>query len=131
MIGVDTNIIVDILRKHMSLEKLQQYADEDLWTSEVVAYELLYGAYASKEMTAEKIKYVEAILDTFIAIIPFNRKAVVKAAKIGGRLTKQGQMIDHMDILIAGSLIAHGCTKFLTKDKQDFERIKELEVITL
>lgn len=131
MIGVDTNMIVDILRKHMPLEKLQQYTDEDLWTSEVVAYELLYGAYASKEMAAEKIKYVEAVLDTFIAIIPFNRKAVVEAAKIGGRLTKQGQRIDHMDILIAGSLIAHGCTKFLTKDKQDFERIKELEVITL
>ena len=55
MIGVDTNIIVDILRKHITLEKLQQYSDEDLWTSEVVAYELLYGAYASKEMTAEKI----------------------------------------------------------------------------
>ena len=130
MIGVDTNIIVDILRKHITLEKLQQYSDEDLWTSEVVAYELLYGAYASKEMTAEKIKYVEAILDTFIAILPINRKAVVEAAKIGGRLTKQGQMIDHMDVLIAGSLVAHGCKRFLTKDKRDFERIKELDVVS-
>ena len=92
---------------------------------------LFYGAYTSKEMTAEKIKYVEDILDTFIAIIPLNRKAVVEAAKIGGRLTKQGQMMDHMDILIAGSLVTHGCTKLLTKDKQDFERIKEMEIITL
>ena len=131
MIGVDTSIIIDILRKHIVLEKLQNYTHEDLWTSEVVAYELLYGAYASKEMTAEKIKYAEAILDTFITIVPINRKAVIEAAKIGGRLTKQGQMIDHMDILIAGGLLAHGCKKFLTKDKQDFERIKELDVLSL
>ena len=39
MIGIDTSIIVDILRKHIPLEKLQQYADEDLWTSEIFAYE--------------------------------------------------------------------------------------------
>ncbi|MEK6903566.1 MAG: type II toxin-antitoxin system VapC family toxin [Nanoarchaeota archaeon] len=131
MIGIDTSVIIDILRKHTDWEKVRQSSDEDFWTSELVVYELFYGAYASKELTEKKIKDIEALLDVFTFIAPFQRKAAIEAARIGGTLSKEGQMIDHIDLLIAGSLLANGCTTFLTKNKRDFERIKELHVVSL
>ena len=109
---------------------MQKFSD-DLWTSELVVYELFFGAYASKELTEKKIKDIEALLDVFTFIAPLHRKAAIEAAKIAGALSKKGQMIDHIDALIAGSLLADGCTKFMTKNKRDFERIKELDVIDI
>ena len=131
MIGVDSSIIIDILRKKIDREKLQKFSEEDLWTTETVVYELLYGIYFTGEKIAEKEQQIAAILDTFTYILPFDRKSAIKAANIGGNLARTGQMLDHPDTLIAGSLLAHGCTRFLTKNKRDFERIKELEVVTL
>ncbi len=131
MIGVDSSIIIDILRKRINLEKLQKFSEEDLWTTETVVYELLYGIYFAGEKIVEKEQHIAAILDTFTYVLPFDRKSAAKAAHIGGNLARTGQMLDHNDTLIAGSLLAHGCTKFLTKNKRDFERIKELEVLDM
>lgn len=39
MIGVDTSVIIDILRNKASAAKLQEYADEELCTSEIAVYE--------------------------------------------------------------------------------------------
>ncbi|MBI2581414.1 type II toxin-antitoxin system VapC family toxin, partial [Candidatus Woesearchaeota archaeon] len=69
-------------------------------------------------------------IDAFSYVFPIERKASTLAAKIAGRLAKAGQTIQHSDALIAGSLLANGCKKLLTKNIKDFERVPGMEVVT-
>lgn len=129
MIGIDSNIIIDLLKDKNFAIKLQDYIKEDVYTSEIVIYEVLYGVYAAKHINDMEIKKLEDFIDSFANIFPIDRKASIYAAKLAGRLKKEGNIIGDNDILIAGSLLANGCTKFITKNKKDFGRIKELEII--
>lgn len=129
MLGIDSNILIDILRNRAAGVKLKEYEKEDLCTSEIVVYEILYGFYASQYFSNQKREEFEAILDTFTYIFPIDRRASFHAAQIAGILSKQGQTIEHSDALIAGSLLANGCKRFLTKNVKDFERISGLEIV--
>ncbi|HLC22709.1 MAG TPA: type II toxin-antitoxin system VapC family toxin [Candidatus Nanoarchaeia archaeon] len=127
MIGIDSSILIDILRGNVPPFEFGK--DSSLCTSEIVVYEVFCGLYGSSHFSGKKIDQFEAILDTFTHIFPLDRKASVFAAQIFGKLSKEGHMIQHSDALIAGSLLANGCTKFLTKNVKDFERIKDLEIL--
>lgn len=128
MLGVDSSILVDVLRKR-DAARLDKLSAEELCTSEIVVYELLYGIYANKQFSEQKLRELEAVLDTFTYIFQIERKTAIMAAQIAGRLSKAGQTIEDADALIAGSLLANGCTRFITKNTKDFERIKELELV--
>ncbi len=129
MIGIDSNILIDLLRRKESFLKLNKYEAEDFCTSEIVVYEILYGIYAAHYDSDKKLKEFNAILDTFSYIFPIDSKASQKAAEIAGKLSRSGQTISHTDALIAGSLLANGCMNFITKNKKDFEKIKELKIL--
>ncbi len=129
MLGVDSSVLIDVLRNKAVASKLQEYSAENLCTSEIVAYEILYGLYASKQFSEQRLKEFEAVLDSFTHVFPLERGASVLAAQIAGKLSRLGQTIEHSDALIAGTLLANGCRKFLTKNIKDFERIRELEVV--
>src|SRR3989344_6133887 len=130
MIGLDSDIIISILRKMGDYKSLlKKLSSEEICTSEIVIYEILYGLYASRDFSERRIKEFEAIMDTFSYIFPIDRKASENAAKIGGKLSRQGKIVGHSDILIAGSLLANGCNIFATNNIKHFENIKELELI--
>lgn len=129
MIGVDGSVLIDFLRGKSFADKLQRYSEVSLCTSEIVVYEILYGLYASNQFSDKKVKEFEAVLDAFDYVFPVERNASIIAAKIAGRLSKQGQTIRHSDALIAGTLLANGCKRFMTKNIKDFVRIKELEIV--
>ena len=127
MIGVDSSVLIDLLRNRNLATKLD--TNEDLCTSEIVVYEILFGIHASQHFSDKKLKEFEAILDTFAYVFPIERKASALAAKIGGKLSKAGQTVQHTDILIAASLLASGCSKLVTKNTKDFSRIEGLEIM--
>ncbi len=129
MIGIDSNVLIDVLRNKSSISKLKDLPPEEMCTSEIVVYEIFYGIFASREFGEQQAKQFEAILDVFTHIFPIERKASVKAAMIAGKLSKSGNTIQHTDALIAGSMLANGCSRFLTRNVKDFERIKELDVV--
>ncbi len=129
MIGIDSSVLIDVLRNKSSIDKLKSYYNELLCTSEIVVYEICYGFYASSQDTYERLMELESVLDVFVHIFPVDRKASVKSAQIGGRLARAGKMIEHRDVLIAGCLLANGCDKILTKNAKDFKRISGLKVI--
>ena len=128
MLGVDSSILVDVLRNR-DAAKLEKLSAEDLCTSEIVVYELLYGIYANKHFSEQKLRELWAVLDTFTYIFQIERKTSIMAAQIAGKLSKAGQTIGDADALIAGNLLANGCTRFITKNVKDFERIKELKLV--
>lgn len=131
MIGIDSNIIINILRDKKFAFEMQNYLKEEIYTSEIVVYEILYGLFASEQITDQKTKELEDFIDSFTYIFPVDRKASVYAAKLGGRLSKEGKIIGDNDILIAGTLLANGCKRFITKNIKDFSKIKELEIIKM
>lgn len=130
MIGVDSSVLIDLLRNRLPTGSLRELSEEDqLCTSEVVVYEVLCGIYSAQHSTEQRLKEFTAILDSLTFIFPLERAASVKAARLAGRLSKSGQTIGHTDALIAGSLLANGCKRLITKNVKDFERIKELELV--
>ncbi len=129
MIGLDSSILIEILRNRASVAGLRKYVEEEFCTSEIAAFEILYGAYALPKLDERKLMAAETLLDSLAYVFPVERKAARKAAEIAGRLSKSGQTIGHTDVLIAGSLLANGCKRFITKNMKDFERIKEFELV--
>lgn len=129
MIGIDSSVLIDLLRGKLAAGKLDRFLEEGLCTSEVVIYEILCGIYQAKSFSERQLKECEAVIDTFSYVFPIERKASTLAAKIAGKLAKTGQTIQHSDALIAGSLMANGCRRFITKNFKDFEHIPELDVI--
>lgn len=130
MIGVDSSTVIDLLRNKLSASSLNELSKDDrLCTSEVVVYEVLCGIYSAQHSAEQRLKEFAAILDSFTFIFPVERATSIKAAQLAGKLSKSGQTIGHTDALIAGSLLANGCKRFITKNVKDFERIKELELV--
>lgn len=130
MIGVDSSILIDLLRNRPPADSLKYLSEEDqLCTSEIVVYEVLCGIYSAQHSTEQRLKEFTAILDSFTFIFPVERATSIKAAQITGKLSKAGLTVQHNDALIAGSLLANGCRRFITKNVKDFERIKELELV--
>jgi len=129
MIGIDSSILIDILRNPDKAHILDQYQGEELCTSEIVVYEILYGVYASQHASIRRIEQFEAVLGTFAHVFPVDGRASRRAAQIAGHLARKGQMIEHRDALIAGCLLAHGCSQFLTKNRKDFDKISGLHVL--
>jgi len=130
MIGVDSSIIIDILRNNqITIKKLSDLPSEELCTSEAVVYEVMFGIFAFNYME-ERLKQFKALLDSFAYVFPIDRKSSLKSAEINGKLSASGKMIGHTDALIAGSLLANGCRKFVTGNAKDFKNIEGFEVIS-
>ena len=130
MIGIDSNIIIDVLKdKQDSIRKLSEFSPDEMCTSEVVIYEILCGIFTLRDPET-RLKQFKALIDTFAYVFPVDRKASLKSAEIAAKLANVGKMTEHQDALIAGSLVANGCRKFVTKNVKDFKNIGELEVIS-
>ena len=54
--------------------------------------------------------------------LPFDRDAAEKAAEAYERLAKIGEMINELDVMILGIMLANGIDKIITRDR-DFERV--------
>ena len=63
-------------------------------------------------------------------IFTLNKNSAFVAAKIGAELSSQGQIIEDLDIMVAGICLSNGCTKIVTKNIKHFSRIKGLKVET-
>lgn len=63
-------------------------------------------------------------------VLPFDRRAALKAGEISGKLSREGKKIGETDCLIAGVALANGITKIITENKEHFEKIPGLRVRT-
>jgi len=55
----------------------------------------------------------------------------MKTAQIMGSLKLEGKLVDFRDGMIAGIGLANGIEELLTLNREHFERIKELRIITI
>lgn len=126
---LDSTFLIDFLRgKQKAILFIEKNEFLPLFTSEINVFELIDGVYYEDQMVAQHLEKIFALLAR-INVLPFDRKAALKAGKISGRLTRDGEKIGELDCLIAGVAISNGISNFVTDNAKHYQKIKELKVI--
>lgn len=132
MLCLDTTFIIDLLKNRLdALSKFKQIKGEELHTTIINIYEIKAGIQRKFEshIVLRETAIFNKLLSS-IRVIGLDIKSVGKAAEINGKLTKEGAIIDDLDILITAICLANGCNTIITKNKKHFSRIKGLKVET-
>ncbi len=131
----DTTFLIDSLRKKTNVQTfLKNNPTEFLFTTEINVFELYLGIYSSKilakdpELHQKRKNRMEELIQKF-QVLPLGRGEIIEAAKLLGKLYRQGKPIDYRDGLVAGIAVFNNIKKILTKNKDHFNRIEELVVI--
>ena len=128
MICLDSSFIIDFIRNdENAILKLDSLKHEVLVTTGINVFEVFFGLYAKGRH--KDIDHIKEFFDN-LNIIDLTRDSAMIASKIGADLVKTGKIIELNDILISGIIIANGCNKVLTKNKEHFSRINGLNVIS-
>jgi predicted nucleic acid-binding protein len=127
----DTSFLVDVVRGRDATKTVLDQVDalgERPATTEINAYEILYGAYPGGKLDPRRFAAMQRILSRF-DVLPLDRAGAIQAAELSARLVAQGRAIGALDILVAGIALASGYTTIVTRDA-DFRRIREIRVET-
>lgn len=127
---LDSTILIDFLRgNETAVNTIRTLESTVLYTTEVNVFEIVTGTYAEKSNKHVHLEKFFALLSK-IVVLPLDRKSSLKAGEIAGKLITEGKQIQETDCLIAGIALANGITQILTANKNHFERIPELRVIS-
>ena len=124
---------MDLLRKdNAAISWLTSSRDWALYTSEVNAFELYTGLYRiSKNISKSKMKKraeeLEQVL-TRMEVLPFEREASIESARLLSNMMNKGEPIGARDVMIAGTALANGIRRILTRNTKHFQRISDLIV---
>ena len=128
MICADSNFIIDFLKNKDGAVSIFHRYKEDIATTEINIFEVFSGIYSlKKDITQE-----DSIADSFFDSIPIlNSNHFGKlSAKHFIDLIKRGKEIGQNDCFIAAIMFENGCNQIITKDKEHFERIKGIKIIS-
>lgn len=124
---IDTDFLIAILRGKQDAKRKMEELDQEgrHATTAVTCFELLYGAYRSREKSdnVEKAKVLLGRLD----VLPLDLGSSDKASEILASLADDGKAIDFRDALIAGISIANSLP-LITRNNEHFSRIKGLKI---
>ena len=119
-VALDSSVLIEHFRmknKDNSFLSCLMSKFEELCISPIVLYEILIG---QRESHADLTTILEEL-----TVLTFDKRNVVKAATIHQALKKKNKIIDHFDILIAATAIAHDLP-LATLNRKHFERIEGL-----
>ncbi len=125
---LDTTFLIDFLNNDKyAINKAIQIKDEDIVTTSVNIFEVLFGIYIKKESKQNELENFKKLISN-IDILHFDAESAFLASKITTDLIKKGREIDAMDCLAAGTMLAKNCHSIVTRNKEHFQRIKGIEV---
>ncbi|NEV78457.1 type II toxin-antitoxin system VapC family toxin [Rhodopseudomonas sp. BR0C11] len=131
MLFLDTNVVVDLLRKRTP--RLRDSfaaacaASRPLAISTVVLFELRFGALNSQRPEANMRALDAFLADTGMIVVAFDEAAAAEAADIRAALSRVGALIGPYDILIAAQARARSAI-LVTANRREFERVPGLMV---
>lgn len=126
----ETCFLIDLLKgKKETIEFLEKKPIPFLYTTEICVFELIMGAYALREKPEDEIMKINALLSKMV-VLPVDRKAMIKAGEIAGTLIKKGRQIEDTDCLIAGIALSNGINEIITRNKEHYERISGIHVVS-
>ena len=129
MIFLDTNILINILRKKPRGKQWTQYLkNKSVAFTTISAFELFLGAELSDKQKNNLLS-IQNLVQQF-PVLPLSIKSAYLAGKIYSNLQKQGKMIELNDIYMAGIVLEHDA-ELATDNIRHFQQIKELRIIEL
>lgn len=121
---LDTNSVIALLKAHPGfLERLKRYQPQDFALSAIVAHELFFGAYESRNLSANLAR----IDGLRFEILEFDSEDARHAGKVRATLAEAGTPIGPLDVLIAGQALARSLT-LITHNRKEFDRVADLKV---
>ena len=126
MYFLDANTVIYLFRgEGRVMDRMFATSVEEVAIPAPVLYELEVGI-ANSSQPARRRTQIDTLL-TAVAVVPFDRAAAVHASQAGTVLRRAGSMIGPIDILIAGTALAHGAT-VVTRNAREFRRVRGLAV---
>lgn len=123
MFVLDTSILIELVDDSDKAPRIREKIGSEIAaTTSITLHEVLQGA-------TEKDKFIIKNLAHTMEILPFNQNDAEISSSIAQRLMKEGNMINDMDILIAGICMSNNAT-IVTLDK-DFKRVSGLKVFEI
>jgi len=126
---IDTDWIIDHLNGIESVtKKLEKLAPSGICTSIISVAELYEGVYGSRNYE-DSLSALETFLEG-ITVLPMDQDVCRIFGRERNKLRKHGNIIGDFDLLIASICLRHNLT-LLTNNKEHFERIDSLKIISL
>lgn len=124
---LDTNILIDILRRRDSLaiKHLVRITPDKVAISTITLAELEYGIHKSANPARNAQLLIEAC--TPLTIVPFDNEAAAAYGLVRAQLEAKGTPVGPMDTLIAAHALSLKAT-LVTNNLREFKRIKGLLV---
>ena len=123
---------MDVLRKNDdALSWLDRIDELALFTSEINVFELYTGLYRIPKKSEVKFQKHKLELEQVLSrveVLPFERNTAMEAGRILAGLLQKGTPIGTRDVMIAGSAIANGIERLLTRNIKHFKAISNLAV---
>jgi tRNA(fMet)-specific endonuclease VapC len=121
---LDTNAVIAILAGHTGiLTRLRQHHPADVALSAIVTHELYFGAYRSRN-TSANVARVDALR---FDVLEFDQDDARCAGEIRARLAAAGTPIGPYDVLIAGQALARDRI-LVSRNLREFERVPGLRL---
>ena len=123
---LDTNVISDMIRNPSgrAATKVASLDEGELRTSIIVAAELRYGV--AKKGAQRLAELVDSVLADF-EILPWEAPADMSYATVRDGLSRSGQPIGDMDMLIAAHALALDAV-LVTDNEKEFSRVSGLKI---
>ncbi|RLI42485.1 hypothetical protein DRO59_04005 [Candidatus Bathyarchaeota archaeon] len=131
MVCCDTTFLIDLFRKKPNaMDTLKRFIERHqmLSVTVITIAELYHGAYKSKKVDAE-ISKIKEIIKRFL-VFEMDIDSAEKYGKIRAFLEKKGMKVADRDIFIGAISTAHGETTIITRNKEDFEKMPGIKVIS-
>lgn len=123
-IMLDSNVLIAIMKQNPRvMGQVRRYAKNDLCTSSIVKYELLFGALKSHRIERNLARIETLPYET----LDFTLHDAFLAGEIRVKLEAKGTPIGPYDTLIAGQALARDLT-LVTRNTREFERVAGLRV---
>ncbi len=123
---LDTNVISDLIRnpEGEAARRVAKLSPGELKTSLIVAAELRYGV--AKKGSARLANLVETVLADF-EVLPWEAPADLHYAAVRDGLSRSGQSIGDMDMLIAAHALSLD-TVLVSDNEKEFSRVPGLKI---
>ena len=126
MFVLDTNTLIHALKGRGRVrERIAGVSPDQVGIPAVVVYELEWGTLRAHDPDKRR-KDLARILSV-VDVLPLDRDAAERSAKIRRELERKGETIGPLDLLIAGIAMARGGT-LVTHNVTEFGRIPGLAV---
>ncbi|MEO5574030.1 MAG: type II toxin-antitoxin system VapC family toxin [Gammaproteobacteria bacterium] len=124
---LDTNICIFIIKQKppQVLKQFKNYEAEDIGISAITLAELQFGVVKSQHREKNQQALNEFILP--LAVLEFNSEAAFVYGEVRAGLTRTGQLIGALDMLIAAQALSANAT-LVTNNVREFARVTGLRV---